>query len=417
MRLTREEQGIADGDDGDAAALAMSIMTTLGERYDAPDMVPIAGAHIDGCIYRGDDEASLVFAETLAAGGARVKVPTTLSAGARDITRWREMRMTQEFADGCRRMEQAYLSMGTLPAWTCAPYLGDVPTLRYGQHVAWAESNAIVFANSVVGARTARYGDFSDICAALIGRVPRFDLHVDENRIGRILVNCDLSSEVDAADPGTYSAIGYAIGTLVPDGIPVIEGLPAELSIDQLKALCAATATSGNVAMLHIVGVTPEAATREQALGGLEPTRVERLDARAMADARSALSTMAAGTIDLVTIGCPHASLEELERIVVALDGRSVADGVEFWVKTNRSVYDRLEQTPMLDALRDAGVTLLTDACFFAGHYQDQWPFRRVVTNSAKYAHYAAPPGVRAKTLFRSTTDCVQAAVSGVVDG
>ena len=416
MKLTAEERRMADGDHGEAVALAMSVMATLGERYDAPDMVPIKGAHVDGCIYRGDEEASLVFAERLAAAGARVQVPTTLSAGARDIERWRELRLPEAFAAGCRRMEQAYLAMGTVPAWTCAPYLQAV-TLHLGEHVAWAESNAIVVANSVFGARTARYGDFSDICAALIGRVPRFDLHVTENRIGHILVRCPAAvlAGFDPGDPATWSAVGYALGTLVPDGVPVLEGLPQSLTRDHLKALCAAVATSGNAALVHVVGVTPEAATREQALGGRQPARVVELHARDLEHARAELSTATPGPVDLVNIGCPHASFTEVERIVDLLAGRAVADSVQFWLKTNRAVQHRLQEARLLEALQAAGVTLLTDACIMAGHYYRYWPFRRVVTNSAKYAHYA-PTGMRVETLFRSTAECVEAAVSGAVN-
>ena len=416
MKLTAEERRMADGDHGEAVALAMSVMATLGERYDAPDMVPIKGAHVDGCIYRGDEEASLVFAEKLAAAGARVRVPTTLSAGARDIERWRELRLPEAFAAGCQRMEQAYLSMGTMPAWTCAPYL-HAAALRVGDQVAWAESNAIVYANTVIGARTARYGDFSDICAALIGRVPRFDLHVAENRVGQILVRCPEPAlgGFDMADPATWSAVGYALGTLVPDGIPVLEGLPRNATGDQLKALCAAVATSGNVALIHVVGVTPEAATRKQAFGGRQPERVVELHARDLEHARAELSTATPGPVDLVNIGCPHASFTEVERIVDLLAGRPVADSVQFWLKTNRAVQHRLQEARLLEALQAAGVTLLTDACIMAGHYYRYWPFRRVVTNSAKYAHYA-PTGMRVETLFRSTAECVEAAVSGAVD-
>ncbi len=417
MKLTNEERRMADGERGEAVALAMEVMATLGERYDAPDMVPIKGAHVDGCIYRGDGEASLVFAEHLAARGARVAVPTTLSAGARDLDRWREMRLPEAFAAGCRRMEQAYLSMGTVPAWTCAPYL-HAAVLRVGDQVAWAESNAIVYANTVIGARTARYGDFSDICAALIGRVPRFDLHVAENRVGRILVRCPPGALTgfDAADPATWSAVGYALGKRVPDGVPVLEGLSRGATPDQLKALCAALATSGNVALVHVVGVTPEAPSREQAFAGRQPARVIELGARDLEQAHAALSTAGPGPVDLVNIGCPHASVTEVERIVGLLAGRPVAESVQFWLKTNRAVRDRLARTPLLAALEAAGVTLVTDACIMAGHYYRYWPLRRVVTNSAKYAHYA-PTGMRVETLFRSTAECVEAAVSGTVDG
>ena len=219
----------------------------------------------------------------------------------------------------------------------------------------------------------------------------------------------------DMADPATWSAVGYALGTLVPDGIPVLEGLPRNATGDQLKALCAAVATSGNVALIHVVGVTPEAATRKQAFGGRQPERVVELHARDLEHARAELSTATPGPVDLVNIGCPHASFTEVERIVDLLAGRPVADSVQFWLKTNRAVQHRLQEARLLEALQAAGVTLLTDACIMAGHYYRYWPFRRVVTNSAKYAHYA-PTGMRVETLFRSTAECVEAAVSGAVD-
>ena len=165
-----------------------------------------------------------------------------------------------------------------------------------------------------------------------------------------------------------------------------------------------------------MVGVTPEAASREQAFGGRRPARVIELGPRDLEQAHATLSTSGPGPVDLVNIGCPHASLTEVERIVHLLAGRPGAQTVQFWLKTNRAVYQRLQRTPLLAALQAAGVTLVTDACIMAGHYYRYWPLRRVVTNSAKYAHYG-PTGMRVETLFRSTVECVEAAVSGAVDG
>ena len=412
IELTKLEQRMADGSEGEAAALAMSVMVGLGEAFNAPEMVPITGAHIDGAIYRYDDEVSLEFAERLAALSARVRVPTTLSMGSRDIERWRQFRIPTEFADGCRRMEEAYGSMGTIPAWTCAPYLQAIVP-RFGEHIAWAESNAIVYANSVIGARTARYGDFSDICAAIVGRVPRFDLHLTENRTGQVLCRFATDGTIDFSDDSTYPVIGYIVGTLAPDGIPVLEGLPDTVTTDQLKALGAAAAASGNVALFHIVGVTPEATTRAQAFGGREPHRIEEISASDLAGVRRSLTSGSDGAVDLVTIGCPHASFMEMEQIHRQLNGEKIADGVEFWITTNRSVYAWLEQTGLIKPLLATGVKIMTDSCIFSGNYIKTWSFRRVMTNSAKFAHYA-PMGKRLDVLFGSVKECVNTALSGV---
>ena len=414
MQLTDFEKKMADGTCGEASALAMTVMVKLGEAFDAEQMVPIASAHIDGAIYRSPDEVSLVFAEKLAGTGAKVRVPTTLSMGSRDIERWRDFRLPEEFAQGCLRMEQAYQKMGTIPAWTCAPYLQAVVP-RFGEHIAWAESNAIVYANSVLGARTARYGDFSDICAAIVGRVPLFDLHLKANRRGQHLIRLK-KQELDFDDDSLYPVIGYAMGKISPDGIPVIEGIPEQITTDQLKALGAAAASSGNTALFHIIGVTPEAVTKQQAFDGREPERVVEIGRKELTEIRSALSTTTSGKVDLVTIGCPHASYREIEQIHQLLEGGTVAEGTEFWITTNRSVYSWLEQTGLSKALTDAGIKIMTDSCIFAGNYKKYWNFSLTVTNSAKFAHYA-PMGKKMQIRFGTIQECIQAAKTGEIGG
>jgi cis-L-3-hydroxyproline dehydratase len=411
INLTDLEKKMVDGTLGEGTALAMSIMVKLGEAFDAEKMVPIASSHIDGAIYRYEGEVCLVFAEKLAALGAKVRVPTTLSMGSRDIARWKELRMSPEFAEGCRRMEDAYAKMGAIPAWTCAPYLQAVVP-RFGEHVAWAESNAIVYANSVLGARTARYGDLADICAAIAGRVPYVDLHRTENRHGKVHLKFNSTDEIDFSDDSIYPVIGYAVGKLAPDGIPVLEGIPATVSTDQLKNLGAAAASSGNVALFHIVGVTPEARSLSDALGGRPPERVVEVSQKDLVDIRQGLSTTEDKEIDFVTIGCPHASYMEMEKIHRLLSGEKIARGVEFWITTNRSVYGWLEDTGLLRSFIDSGVKILTDTCFFTGNYLENWDFHRVATNSAKFAHYA-PMGKKMEILFGSTEQCVRAALSG----
>lgn len=413
MKLTDEERRMAEGYYGEGVALAMSIMIKLGQIYNAEEMIPISMAHIDGCIYTLG-QAALDFAEKLAGSGARVRVPTTLNIGARDITRWQEFRIPPDYAQGCQRMEQAYLKMGAIPTWTCTPYLqGIIP--HFGEHIAWAESNAIAYANSVIGARTARYGDFADICAALTGKVPRFSLHLSSHRRGEILFKLPPANRIDYNDDSLYPVIGYIVGSIALDRVPVIDGMPKNVTADQLKAIGAAAASSGNVALFHIIGVTPEAATYEDAFQGKEPVGTIVIGEKELHEARTSLSTVEEGEVNLVTIGCPHASFMEFEQLDRLLAGRKIGRGVEFWVTTNRVVYSWLEQTGLLESLKSSGIKVMTDSCILPGPYVEHWGFKLIVTNSAKFAHYA-PEGVsRVDVIFGNLEKCVDAAIKGEV--
>lgn len=416
MKLTDEERRMAEGYHGEGVAMAMGIMIKLGEIYGAEEMIPISSAHIDGAIYRSPDEVSLEFAERLAAGGAKVSVPTMLSMGSRDIAHWQDFKMPPSFAEGCQRMEQAYLSMGAIPIWTCAPYQnGVIP--RFGEQIAWAESNAIVFANSVIGARTARYGDFADICAGIIGRVPNLSLHITANRKGDILLRLPAGDDIDFSDDAIYPVIGFTIGELAPDGIPVIEGLPKDVTNDQLKAMGAAAASSGNIALFHAVGITPEARTCEDAFQGEQPSKIIDISAQKLAEVRDSLSTTKEGKVDLVTIGCPHASFAEFEEIIRSLNGRRIAKGVEFWVTTNRVVYSWLEQTDLLSVIKKSGIKVMCDSCIFSARLINTWDFKFIVTNSAKFVNisFAGQKRRGGNVVFMNAQGCVEAACKGEV--
>ena len=412
MKLTDEEQRMMEGEHGKAVAMAMSILTKLGQIYGAEEMMPISQAHIDSSAYKTIGEAGLEFAEKLVDGGARVRVPTTLNPTSRDIKRWQEFRIPPNFAEKSERLEQAYLRMGAIPTWTCAPYLyGLIP--HFGQQIAWAESNAITFANSVIGARTARYGDFTDICAAITGKVPKFSLHLPQNRRGEILLKLQPSSLIDFSEDSIYPLIGYIVGSTAPGRIPVIDGIPNSVTSDQLKGLSAAAASSGAVALFHILGVTPEASTYKDAFQGKEPLQVINIGEEEILKAKQSLTTIEEGKVDLAITGCPHASFPEVERLVQVLDGRRVCQEVEFWVQTNRIVYCWLEQTGLLDSLNLSGVKVITDTCILSWPL-DNWNFHLVVTNSAKFAHYA--PGMAGvHVIFGSLEKCVAAAVKGEV--
>lgn len=255
MKLTDKEQKMIEGKYGKAVSMAMSILTKLGHIYGAEEMIPISQVHIDSSAYKVIGEAGLEFVEKLADHGARFSVPTTLNPASRDMKQWKEFRIPPDFAKKSERLEQVYLRMGGIPTWTCVPYLyGVIP--RFGQQVAWGESQAIAFVNSVIGARTARYGEFADICAAITGRAPKFSLHLPQNRAGEILLKIQPSSLINWDEDSIYPLIGYIIGSAAQGRIPVIENIPNNITSDQLKGLSAAAASSGSLALFHILGVT-----------------------------------------------------------------------------------------------------------------------------------------------------------------
>ena len=268
LLLTPSDISMLNGEAGGAAASAMRILAAFSEAIGAPALLDISRAHIDGCLYHG--QVSLDFVELLVSRGGKVRVPTTLNVGTLDLIHPELMRMKPEEQAPARRLMKAHLELGCQPSFTCAPY----QTLfrpSFGEQIAWGESTAIVFANSVIGARTNRYGDFIDLCCAITGRAPAWGLHLDENRHGRVLFR--LSGFAASLPPtdALYVAVGLIVGERTGERVPVIEGLPQPRDEDQLKALGAAAASSGAVGLFHAVGITPEAATPAQAFGDRAP--------------------------------------------------------------------------------------------------------------------------------------------------
>src|SRR5207247_4589903 len=247
-----------DGEKGPAAQLAMSILVRMAEVYGADTLMDISQAHIDSTIYLGD--ATLEFAEHLSSLGARVAVPTSLNVSGVDECGWKDWAVSPDWAAKAARQMLAYEQMGAVPTWTCAPYHTKMRP-SFGQQIAWGESNAIAFANSVIGARTERYPDLLDVCCAITGRVPATGLHLTENRAGQLLLRLADVPPALQQDDQFFAVLGHLVGKLADDRIPVVDGVVATPTEDQLKAFSAAVASSGRVALFHIVGVTPEAAT------------------------------------------------------------------------------------------------------------------------------------------------------------
>src|SRR3972149_1546237 len=258
LQLSAIDRSYLDGAFGPGPRMAMRIIVRMAEVIGAERLMDISQAHIDSTIYLG--EAGLEFAERLAGYQVKVKVPTTLNVSAVDEHGWQEWDVPADWAGKARRQMIAYQTMGCQPTWTCAPYQTETAP-RFGQQIAWGESNAIVFANSVIGARTERYPDFMDICAAITGRVPAVGLHLTKNRAGQVLMRLvDVPRRLQE-DDSFYATLGHLMGQIAEDRIPVLEGLKVTPSEDRLKALGAAASSSGTVALFHLVGTTPEAPT------------------------------------------------------------------------------------------------------------------------------------------------------------
>lgn len=411
IHLSDGDRRMLDGQRGEAVRMAMAILARMAEVYGAEELMDVTQAHIDGCGLLSD--AGLEFAETLAAAGARVVIPTTLNMGPLDLQNWREFVTDEAFAAKAIRQGKAYTDMGCIPTWTCAPYQGYLVP-RFGQQIAWGESNAVVYANSVLGARTNRYGDYIDICAAITGRVPKCGLHLQANRAGQILLRLVGFDAAALADEVFYPVLGHLVGARVGERVPVIEGLPATATDDQLKAFGAAAASSGAVGLFHAVGVTPEAPTLEAAFQGRRPVETVEVRPADWNAARDDLSGAHDGdALDLVVLGCPHFSYAEFRRLVelIRTAGGTCAAGVEFIVFTSRASRALLAETGWPAELARFGARITLDTCIF--HTPMVSPRAEVLmTNSGKCAYYA-PGELNVHVAFGSMADCVASAVAG----
>jgi predicted aconitase len=409
VETSAHDRALLAGSNGDAAVLAMRIVLETAEVMGADRLIDIASAHVDGCLYHGT--AGLEFAERLVTGDAHVAVPTTLNVGYLDLLHPERYRGDAETAANARRQMDAYVAMGCRPTWTCAPYqLPDRP--GFGEHVAWAESNAIVFCNSVLGARTNRYGDFIDICTAITGRAPYAGLHRDDERLATLVVRLDgIPSRLLASDalyPILGHVAGHVAGRVAGAAVPAIVGLPRDASEDRLKALGAAAASSGSVAMFHAVGITPEAPTLEAATGGADVPQ-ETVTLERLRLARDELTTANGDELGAVCVGTPHASLAELERLAALLDGRRLR--VPVWINTGRHILALAERRGIADSLTSAGVNVVTDTCTYIAPLVGRGP---VMTDSAKWAWYA-PANIGVRVTFGSIEECVRSAIEGHV--
>jgi len=406
LHLSDEESAVAAGRDG--AAMAMRIVAESARLLGAERLLPIASAHIDGALYHGD--SGTLFAERLVEGGARVSVRSTLNVGALDLTGCSRVRLEEPRRGMARRMMEAYRRLGCEPTWTCAPYqAGHRPAV--GTDVAWGESNAVVFCNSVLGARTNRYGDFLDIACAIIGRAPDYGLHRPENRRARIVFDVSGLPAPFLVSEVAWPILGSLYGREVGDTVGVVVGVPSHPGEDALKAFGAAAASTGAVGLFHISGITPEAPDAVTALGGQPPERTIAVTEAMVADTRRRLSTaLGADRIDAVAVGSPHLSLAEFDRLESLLAGRSAV--VPIHACTGRHVLGALDAADRRKALEALGVVVVVDTCVVVTPILADRADGVLMTNSGKFAQYA-PGNTGYAVVYGSLAECVESAVAG----
>ncbi|OXC78965.1 aconitase X [Caballeronia sordidicola] len=410
LQLSERDAAMLNADAGSGVALAMRIVTRTANVMGADRLIDITSAHIDGCLYHG--AASLDFVERFVQSETRVAVPTTLNVGSLDLIHPELYQGEPSTQCAAERLMKAHIELGCESSFTCAPYqLKHRPKL--GDQIAWAESNAIVFANSVLGARTSRYGDFLDLAAAITGRAPYAGLHVTENRAARILIRVADFGALSGRDV-FFAALGFLLGKAAGAGVAAIDGLPSDTTEDELKALGAAAASSGAVALFHGIGITPEAPTLDAAFQGKPPARVIDVSLDELRAVRRHLNQAQPGeTLVAVSLGTPHFSVTEFEQLSALFTTFSGALACDFYVNTSRFVLWQLESSGIADTLASRGVQIVLDTCTYITPVMKKMS-GLVMTNSGKWALYA-PANIGVRVAYGSMKECVHSAFAGKV--
>ena len=412
MRLTDYEKAMLEGEHGLMRQQAMEALCDLARFYDVEEFVEIVGCHDDSTVYAG--EAQVAFAEHLADNGAKFAVPTTTNATACDMNLWNRQKHDVETMSATRRIEAAHVKMGAVPTWSCAPYhIGVAPS--FGQQFASAESNVICYYNSIIGARTNRYAGPLELLCGIAGRAPYFGLHVPENRYAKGLVKLgdDIRPEY-FVEEDIFNLISYAFGSIVADRIWALEGIPAKgITNEILKQFSATAASSGGIALFHMIGITPEAQTKEQAFNGREPEEVVEIHLSDLSDAEQQITNPDVTDIDAVVLGCPHCSYNECAMVEELFRGRRVNGNVNFWLITSRSVNDRLKDSGLYESLTRLGVQIYCDGCILE-YRNKNLGTKTMMSNSGKFDTYCfSMRGLQ--PVFGSMRECIESAVAGKV--
>lgn len=407
--LSARDQDMLAGNMGEATKLSMEVLIQFAQTQEANSLVDVTQAHIDACIYVGP--SSLIFPQRLLQMNAEVAVPTTLNALSVDMRRYKELGTDPGISKAASDVAEAYLNMGATSSFTCAPYLLQTAP-RSGENIGWAESNAVVFANSVLGARTQKYPDFLDVFIALTGRAPNAGCHTERGRMPTVWVNVQKPNSWDDA---LFPLLGYCVGEKVGSEIPFITGLEdTSPRISDLKAFGAAFATTSAAAMFHIRNVTPEA----MRVGRMQKN-LKRVDI-SLQDLKGSwrdLNSNTDASVSLVSLGNPHFSFEEMDEFSTLVKGRVKCPQTSIIITTSRKIYEDAARAGHVASAEAFGASLITDTCWcMIGEPIVPLRGQNLMTNSAKYAHYA-PGLVNRGAHFGSLRQCIEAAESGLCNG
>jgi predicted aconitase len=395
MQLTKQEQKMLEGAEGYAVRKSMEILVALGDIFGAKSLINVGSVQVAGVSYHNLGDAGLEFLDELAKDG-RVKVLTTLNPAGMDLENWQQLGITPEFAEKQNLVIKAFEKMGILVSCTCTPYLiGNLPL--FGEHLAWSESSAVTFANSVIGAKTNREGGPSALAAAFVGKTPCYGLHLDENRVPDVHVKV----EAELSKLSDWGALGYAIGKKAENKIPYLTGIKTA-QLDELKSFCASVVTYGAKPLFYIKGITPASEAQPQ------PKDTVTIEAADIQNAYDNINDNVAD-IDFVCVGCPHCSIKEIQEIAQLLDGKKVASGVELWVATSRTAKQLSDKRGYTGVIEAAGGKFACDTCMAVAPLKGR--FKALATTSAKGCFYSRQNLM--KTKMGSMSECVQAAVTG----
>ncbi len=395
MRLTPEEQDMLNGKHGKAARKSMEILTTLGEIFDANCMVDVSSVQIAGVSYANLGEAGLDFLSEMAEDG-KVKILTTLNPAGMDRENWQTLGISEAFATNQIRVIDAFAKMGVITTCSCTPYfIGNVP--HFGQHVAWAESSAVCYANSVIGARTNREGGPSALASALTGKTPKYGYHLDENRHGQVSIK--VAAHVTGADG--FGVLGKAIGDKLIElgkNTPFIAGI-SSATVEELKSFCASVATYGGTALFHMEGITPEFERYPKPGVGAFEINQEDLEKARFTLIDDELE------IDFVSVGCPHASISEIRKIAGLLKRKKVTK--EFWITTARPIKRVADEAGYSKIIEDAGAKFAADTCCVVAPIKGR--FKCMIVDSAKACYYGRARN-KLKVKIGTIEECVEEA-------
>lgn len=385
------------GEYGPAATLAMKLLVTLGEVFEADRLVKIKSAQVSGVSYKNIGDAGLEFIEDLSKMGTKVRAYTTINPAGMDLKRWRELGIDAQFARKQLQIIAAFKKLGIKTTCTCTPYLiGNKP--KTGEHIAWAESSAVVFANSVLGAKTNREGGISALASAITGLTPLYGCHLDEERKPTHVIQIESELHGELA----FSALGYTVGKISGECTPLFMGL-GKPSLEELKALGAGLATSGSIALYHIDEVTPET----QRISEKERRNLEKIDIEEGNVQNTIQHLSVEDKMDFVCIGCPHCSLSELKRAADLLSNKKVKK--KLWFCTSDYVYKLAARLGYVKHIENSGGLVVRDTCMVVSPIE-KLGINGVLTNSCKAAHYI-PSTCGLPVRLQSFEECIRAAV------